>query len=163
MSTFLRFQLTIVVLGGTLGACGGELTLGSAPVDGSPAALRAWSGSGQTGEVGSRLDKPLVVQVLDASSQPVAGVPIIFRFDNEPPEARINPTENATNTDGFAEAEVRLGATTGLHVVEAVVAQPAAPELRTTFDVTAVADNKDKDKDKGRGRGDDDDDDEEED
>jgi hypothetical protein len=121
-----------------LTGCGGDLTLpdnGSPPDDHSPAALLAFSGSGQQGTVGSKLDQPLVVKLTDASSRPIARAPVVFQFKNDVPGAEVDP-EAETNSEGLASAEVRLGASTGPLEVEARVATIA--ELRTTFIVTAV-------------------------
>lgn len=153
----LRHRLVVLAFGGVLSACGGDLTL---PHDRSPAALEAVSGSGQEGTVGSRLNDPLVVEVTDASFQPVAGVAVVFQFAGEVPEAEVDPREAVTNSSGRAEAQVRLGANTGTQRVEAQVAQASAAELVTTFDLTAVAPEEGKKGGKGRrGGGSDDDDD----
>lgn len=131
--------------------CGGGLSL---PSDSSPTALRVESGDGQQGTVGSRLDNPLVVKLTDASSQPIAGVPVTFQFTTDVPGAEVDP-EVATDSSGLASAEVRLGSSTGSHQVEARLA--TAAQVRTTFIVTAVERDRGK-KDKGGGHGDDDDD-----
>ena len=99
-------------------------------------ALRVVSGDGQQGTVGSRLEDPLVVKLTDASSQPIARVPVVFQFKTDVPDAEIDPAEVATDSAGRASAEVRLGTSTGPHEVEARVASAAA--LRATFVVTAV-------------------------
>jgi hypothetical protein len=100
------------------------------------------------------------VRVTDANSQPLAGIPVSFRFKSEVSDAEVDPTDAATDSDGLAAAEVRLGAEAGTHIVEARVAQ-APSGLSATFDLTAVAPN---DKDKGKdGRDEDDDDDDDED
>ena len=154
-----RWLLRIGLVAG-LNACGGDdLTL---PGDGGPASLTAVSGNPQEGTVGSRLDDPLVVRVTDAGSNPLAGVSIVFRFQGDIPGAEIDPGEAVTDDEGQASAEVRLGETTGSQTVEAQVAQASTSNLRTTFDLTAVADDKGKkggkggDSDEGDGHGDDD-------
>lgn len=140
-----------LVLATALTGCGGGLTL---PDDSFPAALRTVSGDGQQGTVGSKLDSPLVVKLTDASSRPIAGVPVVFQFKSDVPDAEVDPTEAETDNDGLASAEVRLGTSTGSHEVEARVASPAA--LSATFVVTAV--ERDRGKKHGGGHGDDDDD-----
>lgn len=161
MCTLLRHWFVPLGFGSAIAACAGGITL---PDNGFPASLRAVSGNGQEGTIGSRLDAPLIVRVTDVNAQPVAGVAVVFRFQSEDPEAEVSPTEAATDSDGLAEAEVRLGAVTGAHIVEASVAQSA--ELRATFAVIAVAPEDEKDdkpekggKDRGRGGGNDDKDD----
>jgi hypothetical protein len=138
-----------LVLATALTGCGGGLML---PDDSARAALRAVSGDGQEGTVGSKLDSPLVVKLTNADSQPIAGVPVVFQFKSDVPDAEVDPTEDETDDDGLASAEVRLGTSTGSHEVEARVASPAA--LSATFVVTAV----ERDRGGGGGGGDDDDD-----
>ena len=144
----IPYQLVSLVLGVALTGCGGSLTL---PDDGSPAALRVVSGDGQEAPVGRRLEDPLVVKLTDASSQPISGVPVVFQFKTDVPNAEIDPAEAETDSAGRASAEVRLGSSTGPHEVEARVAASAA--LRATFVVTAL--ERDRGKDEG-GDGDDD-------
>jgi hypothetical protein len=141
----ILYRLSSLVLAAALIGCGGSLTL---PDDGSPAALTAVRGNGQEAPVGSRLD-PLVVKLTDASSRPIAGVPVVFQFKTAVPDAQIDP-EAETDSLGLASAQVRLGTSTGPQEVEARV---ASPELIATFVVTATARGKG-----GKGRGHDDDD-----
>lgn len=151
MGTSLSRRLAIIALAAVLTACGGEgLTLpgDGAPAGGAPAALTAVSGYDQAGTVGSWLDRPLVVRVTDSGSNPLAGVAIEFRFQSEIPGAEVDLTVDATNADGIASARVRLGEDSGSQPVEALVAQASASNLRATFDLTALADEKaKKDKD----------------
>lgn len=149
MCTFLAHRLLAPVLGAALVSCGGGGL--SLPNSSAPATLAAYSGNGQEGTVGDRLDQPLVVRLTDANSQPVAGVSVVFGFASDVPEAQVYPAEVATDSAGLAEAEVRLGATVGTHIVEAQISEAA---LRATFELTAVAPEKGK---KGKGGGDDDD------
>jgi hypothetical protein len=117
------------------------------------------SGDGQQGTVGSKLENPLVVKLTDASSRPIAGVPIVFEFTSDVPAAQVDPEQGETNSEGVASAEVRLGSETGSHQVEARVVSGA--ELSATFVVTAVErepGKKNKDGEGGHGEDDDDDD-----
>jgi hypothetical protein len=158
MCTPAATRLLSLIFGALLTACSGDLTLpdnGTPPVDGLPATLRVVSGNGQEGTVGRLLDDPLVVQVVDGGSQPVAGVPVVFRFQSDVPEAEVDPTEAETNDDGLATAEVRLGTEEGTQSVEARVAEP---ELSATFDLTAVEHDTGKKGKGGHGHDDDDDD-----
>jgi len=145
----IPYRLVSLVLGVALTGCGGgNLTL---PDDSTPAALRAVSGDGQQGTVGSKLDDPLVVKLIDASSRPIAGVAVVFQFTDNVPGAEVDP-EATTDSAGLAAAQVRLGTSTGPYQVEA-----RAAALSATFVVTAVErDNGKKDKG-GGGDGDDDD------
>jgi len=120
-----------VILATALNGCSGSLTL---PDDQPQATLVVVSGDRQQGTVGRRLDAPLVVKLTDASSQPMAGVPVVFQFKSEVPKAEVDP-EATTDSDGIASAEVRLGTSTGPYEIEARAISPAA---LTTFVVTAV-------------------------
>jgi hypothetical protein len=148
----IPYRLFSLVLATALTGCGGDLTL---PDERPPATLRVESGDGQEGTVGRRLDDPLVVKLTDVSSRPIEGVPVVFRFKSDVPDAEIDPAEAATDSDGLAFAEVRLGTSTGSHQVEARVSAPA--ELSATFVVTALEREGGK-KDKGGGSDDDHDD-----
>jgi hypothetical protein len=110
------------------------------------------------------LDDPLVVRVTDSDSRPVPGVAVVFRFQSDVPGAEVYPEEEETNLLGEASARVRLGEVAGSQKVDAELAQVAAPNLRATFDLTALADEKEKkDKDREDRGGDDDDDDDDDD
>lgn len=149
----LRFSLLLA----PLAACGGgDLTL---PDNASPATLQAISGAGQEGTVGSKLDKPLIVRVIDGSSRPVAGVPVVFRFQSEVPDAQVSPSQATTDPTGHATAQVRLGTAPGAQNVEASVVQATAPELSATFDLTALERDSGKKDKGGKDRGHDEDDD----
>jgi len=118
-----------------LACSGGDLNL---PNDGTPVELTAVSGDGQEAKVGSLLPKPLVVQVTDAARQPVAEVPLVFRFQTAVPDAEIDPASVATDSTGHASVRVRLGTVTGPQTIEATIAQAAGPDSRATFGVTAL-------------------------
>lgn len=143
MGAAFRYR-TIALLLGAAG-CGGSLTL---PSDGPTATLTVVSGNGQEGTVGSRLDEPLVVRLTDSRSQPIEGMPVVFRFESGTSEAEIYHPEAQTDSDGMARAEVRLGTDAGSHIVEA-----AAADLSAIFDLNAVAREKSKG---GKGGGGDD-------
>jgi len=144
-------RLIPVLLGSALIACGGDLTL---PDDTSPAALQVVSGNGQEGTVGSKLRAPLVVRLTDASARPLQGLPVIFQFTGDVPDAELSPEEARTDSSGYASAEVRLGSNTGDLQVQARLATSEA--LNATFLLTATEKGKKKDKPgKGGGPGDD--------
>lgn len=145
------YRLLTIAFATIAGGCSGDLTL---PDDGSPRVLRAVSGDGQKGTVNSKLGDPLVVKLTDASANPVYGVPIVFQFTSEVPEAEVTPSLATTDSNGLASAEVRLGSSAGTLRVQARVVSPAV--LNATFVLTAL--ERDKKKGKG-GKGDDDDDD----
>jgi hypothetical protein len=139
------------------GCAAGDLTL---PSDGRGVGLRAVSGGGQEGTIGTRLPDPLVVEVRDRAGNPVPDVNLVFRFRDEFPDAQIEPAEQRTDPSGVASVRVRLGSTAGSQTVEATVAEDIAPEARALFGVTALerrgrgrdgggGDNKGKDKEEG--------------
>jgi hypothetical protein len=144
-------------LAAVLAGCGAaDLNL---PSDGRTVALRAVSGGGQEGTVGTRLPEPLVVEVRDRAGNPVPDVNLVFRFRDEFPDAQIDPAVQQTDPSGVASVRVRLGSTAGSQTVEATVAEEIAPEARALFGVTALerrgrgrdgggGDNKGKDKEK---------------
>lgn len=137
MRIFSPPQLLCLLLTATAAGCGaGDLTL---PADGSPANLKAVSGSGQQGTVGTRLPDPLVVRLTDAAARPVPGVQVQFRFQSDVPGAQFEPSIVATDDTGFASVQVVLGTTTGSQTIEAAVGASPSPGLLATFGVTAVA------------------------
>jgi hypothetical protein len=143
-------------LGLTLLGCGAaDLTL---PRSGRAIQLVAFSGYDQEGTVGSRLPEPLVVKVRDLAGQPVADVPLVFRFRDEFPDAEIEPAARQTDVNGEASVSVRLGSTAGSQTVEATVAQDVASDARALFGVTAL-ERRGGGRDGGGDDGDDDDDD----
>jgi hypothetical protein len=162
MRTFSPFQLLSLILTTTLAGCGsGDLTL---PADGSPATLRAMSGSGQQAAVGTQLPDPLVVRLTDVAGRRVSGETVEFRFQNDVPGAQFEPATTVTTNDtGFAFVQVRLGTTPGDQTIEAAVGASPSSGLLATFGVTAVAPQDDggshpgKGKKGGKGKGDHDD------
>ena len=131
----LSFRLSPGLGLAVLACSGGDLNL---PNDGTPVELTAVSCDGQEAKVGSLLPKPLVVQVTDAARQPVAEVPLVFRFRAAVPDAEIDPASVATDSTGHASVRVRLGTVTGPQTIEATIAQAAGPDSRATFGVTAL-------------------------
>jgi hypothetical protein len=134
-------------------ACGGsDLTL---PGDGFPSALRAISGYNQEGTVGTELPEPLVARLIDGAGHPLAGVSLEFKFRNDVPAARIEPSEVvATDDSGHASVRVRLGNEPGSQTVEASLAETPGSDLRTSFGLTALEKKgNDDDGDDGGGRG----------
>lgn len=160
MGTLIGHRIIPSLIGAAILACGGELNL---PSEGSrPAALQVIDGDEQEGAVRSRLN-PLVVRVVDAGAQPMAGVAVTFGFESATPEATVSPSVAETDSEGLATAEVRLGTSEGAHIVEARVADASSDALRATFDLNALAQSEDKGKGKGKGGGGHDDNDEDDD
>ena len=150
MRTSSPFPLLSLILTTLLTGCGSDLTL---PADGSPARLRAMSGSGQQATVGTRLPEPLVVRLTDGAGLGVSGVAVDFRFTSDVPGARFEPATTVTTNDtGFASVQVRLGTTPGDQTVEAAVGPGASTGLLATFGVTAVAPQDDGGGNPGKGK-----------
>jgi hypothetical protein len=141
----------------TLIACSaGDLTLPGPGQSGpdQPAELKVLSGDGQQAEVGTVLDDPLRVQVLDESSQPVPNIRVQFSFLGDLSGAALDPASIETDEAGRAEAIVRLGELPGEQVIVAAVANTLLPDLRARFSATAVPpDGGDGDKKGGKGHG----------
>lgn len=146
--------LLILAAAGSIVACqGSDLIL---PSDTPSFNLRIVSGDGQQGTVGSELDSALVVGVTDGAGQPVTDLSL--RFEPTAPGAEVEREEVRTNQDGEAETRVRLGDTEGTQTVEVRLAEVESA-LKTSFTLTAVADEPGQDDDDdeggdgGRGRG----------
>ena len=141
----------------TLIACSaGDLTLPGPGQSGpdQPAALKVLSGDGQRAEVGTVLDDPLTVQVLDENSHPVANIRVQFSFLGDLSGAAIDPASIETDEAGRAAAVVRLGELPGEQVIVAAVANTQLSDLRARFSATAVPpDGGGGDKKGGKGHG----------
>jgi hypothetical protein len=138
-----------------LGCSGSDLTLpgpGPAGPD-QPAALKVLSGDDQRADVGTVLDDPLTVQVLDGQSEPVPGVRVQFSFLGEASGAALDPATIETDEAGRAEATVRLGELPGEQIIVAAVASTELPELRAQFSATALASDDGNDGKDGKGHG----------
>jgi hypothetical protein len=136
-----------------IGCSGGDLTLPGPGESGSdqPAALQVLSGDEQQAEVGTVLDDPLTVQVLDENSQPVRNIVVQFSFLGEFSGAALDPGSIETDEEGRAAAIVRLGEQPGEQVIVAAVANTQLPDLRARFSVTAVPSDEDDDGKGGNG------------
>lgn len=115
------------------GCSGGDLLL---PGSGTPAELRALSGDRQEAEVGATLPDPLVVLATDAAGRPVVGVEIAFRFDGDV-GGDVAPELVRTDSEGEAEAQVRLGIASGAQLVDAMVVE-GPTDATVTFRLTAL-------------------------
>jgi hypothetical protein len=141
----------------TLIACSaGDLTLPGPGQSGpdQPAALKVLSGDEQQAEVGTVLDDPLTVQVLDDSAQPVPNILVQFSFLGDLSGAAVDPASIETDETGRAAAIVRLGELAGEQIIVAAVANTQLPDLRARFSATAVPPGGgDDDKKGGKGHG----------
>ena len=110
-------------------ACGGDdLVL---PHDGSPAAIVAAGGDGQSGTVASPLGESIVVRVADEGGQPMGGVSVEFVI---PAGAGgvVAPGTAVTGADGQASARWTLGQQSGTQVVDARVVGTELVAVRLT-------------------------------
>ena len=125
---FLTWSLAV------LSACGGtDLTL---PGPGGLGDLIVVSGDRQQGQIGKRLDKPLVVQVNDGQGQPAQGAEVAFAGSAGSPA--VNPVSATTDGKGQALTRVTLGDAEGPQTVEAQLAG-ASTKVSVLFHVTAMA------------------------
>lgn len=91
----------------------GTFASGVFAMDPAPAmpSLVTVSGNGQSATVGSVLPAPLVVRVQDASSNPIAGVTVIFAVTSG--GGSVAPLSVVTGVDGQASATATLGTIAG--------------------------------------------------
>jgi hypothetical protein len=122
-----------------IGCSAGDLSLPGPSQSGPvPVALEVVSGDGQRAEAGTVLDDPLMVQVLDESSQPVPDIQVQFSFLGDLSGAALDPASIETDEEGRAATIVRLGELPGEQVIVAAVANTQLPDLRAQFSATAV-------------------------
>lgn len=99
----------------------------------TPAALRAQTGTLQTGSVGSTLVTPLSVVVTDASGKTISGARV--DWDASAGSGSTNPSSSTTNTQGVATTVWTLGTVAGTARVTAQVTGVTP----VTFSATALA------------------------
>ena len=75
------------------------------------------SGDNQTGTPGSVLASPLVVKILDASGNPVAGATVTFSVTAG--GGSVSPTSAVTGSNGQASTTVTLGTAVGNNIIHA--------------------------------------------
>ncbi len=81
-------------------------------------------GSNQNGRAGSVLDTPLSVQAVDLYGNPMPEIPIVYSIDSMPMDssgAAMTPESVATDNEGIARSELKLGNKTGTYVVTASI------------------------------------------
>jgi adhesin/invasin len=83
----------------------------------APAALLAVSGNNQSAPVNTALPQPLVVQVNDASGNPVAGVSVVFSATS----GTVAGSPATTNSSGTASVNYTTGNTVGPVTISAAV------------------------------------------
>ncbi len=109
----------------TAGAATASLNVRVAQV---PAELRRISGESQTGTAGTALPAPLVVQVVDVTHRPIAGVTIKFST----PAATFQDSTAVTDAEGRAMTVVTVRRAGNFQVLATVVGATGTP-LTTTF------------------------------
>ncbi|HET7462951.1 MAG TPA: Ig-like domain-containing protein [Longimicrobium sp.] len=132
-------------LSGTLGAHTATATVAGLPpaqftatrVPGAPAAVQVVSGNNQTVAVGSQ-PAPLVVRVVDAGGNPLAGVQVTFASSVAGDAVAPNPA--ATDAQGQASVQLTPSATTGTRTITATAtgATPAQFTVSTLTPETLV-------------------------
>jgi hypothetical protein len=115
--------------------CAHDSTKNTAPA--TPAAITVVKGDAQQGIVGQPLSDSLVVLVVDADGQPLAGQKVTFRLVLQEPGAAVAPEVVTTDAHGRAGAGGMLGSVTGLWQVQVEVAGGAGRIL--TARVTALS------------------------
>jgi PKD repeat protein len=129
---------TVLALGVLTACAGGELMLPPAG-SGEPAAIRVLNADALSGQAGEMLTTPVVVEVTDASGQPVENATVVFALTSAGEGGEITPDTTSTDSAGHAEASLLLGDKIGLQTGEArVVVQGTVPP-RTTFTALASA------------------------
>jgi hypothetical protein len=139
----MRIRVAAAVACLVVGCSAGDLTL---PGESEPSSLVPLSGDDQRAKAGTELDQPLVVQVLDESSQPFPGATVEFSFVGEIPGAGLEPSIVSTDENGRASTVVRLGSITGEQLIDARVAASSSPDLSAQFRAVATGE-------KGQGAG----------
>ncbi len=101
---------------------------------GPPAVIYRVSGDNQTAPIATAVAAPIVVGVVDAYRNPVAGTTVNFTGTN----ATVNPATAQTDANGQASTEVTLGNTAGPGQVTAMTANlpPVSFNLIATVNAT---------------------------
>jgi PKD repeat protein len=123
-----------LVLGLSVACAGGELVL---PDGAGTMTIRVVTGSGQSGQVGETLSDPVVVEVTDATGDPLKDATVEFEFTSAGDGAEVLPSHAITDAAGRAEAQLRLGDKVGVQSGEARVVLDGAAGSKAPF--TALA------------------------
>jgi PKD repeat protein len=101
--------------------------------------MRVVAGDSLTGQVGELLGDPVVVEVIGADSQPIAGAAVEFEFTSAGDGAEIHPPSTTTNDLGQAEARLLLGDKIGTQTGEARLVLDGAVASKIGFVAVANA------------------------
>ena len=105
----------------------------SALANPGPATLvKRISGDGQTATVGEVLAEPLVVEVVDAHDNPIAGVTVSWTVEES--GASVSPSSGTTDANGRTQAVWKLGTRAGQQYVTVSV----NPAVVTSFTASAT-------------------------
>ena len=102
------------------------------------------SGDGQFQRAGLRLERPLVVRVVQRSTIPVKGWPVYFSLVSQPLKAEGTQLEERmvlTDEYGFARTNLRLGSKQGAYVVSAKIRNQSGENNEVFFDLHARRSN----------------------
>jgi hypothetical protein len=97
---------------------------------GTASEIRPVSGGGQTGQAGSGLGAPLVVEVLDDGENPVSGVAVTWTVESG--GGSVSPASATTGADGRASTAWTLGPSMGTQRVEASAAGAGSVRFEAT-------------------------------
>jgi Bacterial Ig-like domain (group 1) len=126
----------LVVFSGVLG-CGSDLVLPDTPAGEQSIALTTWKGDGQSGPVGEVLPDLLVVKVLTASQQPVAGVEVSFAL-SDATAGTLSPPSATTNSEGQAFTQWQFGTAPGSYTATAKLVRAEGDTSIAEFHASAV-------------------------
>jgi hypothetical protein len=119
------------------GLAGSPVTFTATATAGAASGVSIVSGDNQTGPVRTELPGDLVVQVLDASSNPVPSVAVAWVVGAG--GGSVTPTTSVTDASGRASAAWTLGASPGANTVSAVVSGIGVVEFHATATAGAAA------------------------
>lgn len=84
--------------------------------------LKAFSGAGQTGKAGSKLDEPLAIRAVDLYGNYLPGIAIKYSIDSVPIDATgstMTPDLVQTDSEGIARSEFIVGNKSGSYIINA--------------------------------------------
>jgi hypothetical protein len=120
-------------------AGGASVSFTETAVPGPATKLVNFSGTGQSGQAGSILPKPLEIKVEDASSNAVAGVPVTFV--DKSGLGTLSSTRVTSNASGLAVASYQLPNTAGAYKITATAVLGNPPKtVSATFAETSTGD-----------------------
>lgn len=117
------------------GLAGSPVTFVHTALAGSASRVVVVSGDEQSAEAGSTLPAPIVVQVLDAEDNPVAGRAVSWVITGG--GGSVDPTSSTTGEDGRASTTWTLGGAPGANSVKAVVSGVGEAGFTATATPTA--------------------------